>query len=66
MLDSDDIVQIIMEYGQQLLVLRRCPDCRITKARLQQLEETMHSPEFKALVRVDADDIIQKFRDNLQ
>lgn len=66
MLDSDDIVQIIMEYGQQLLVLRRCPDCCITKAHLQQLEETMHSPEFKALVRVDADDIIQMFRDNLQ
>lgn len=66
MLDSDDIVQIIMEYGQQLLVLRRCPDCCITKARLQQLEQTMHSSEFKALVRVDADDIIQMFRDNLR
>ncbi len=66
MLDSDDIVQIIMEYGQQLLVLRRCPDCHITKARIQQLEHIMHSPEFKALVRVDADDIIQMFRDNLQ
>ncbi len=65
MLDSD-ILQIIKEYGQQLLVLRRCPDCHITKARLQQLEQTMHSPEFKELVRVDADDIIQMFRDNLR
>ncbi len=66
MLDSDDIVQIIMEYGQQLLVLRRCPDCLIANARIQQLEQTMYSPEFKALVWVDADDIIQMFRDNLR
>ncbi len=66
MLDSNDIVQIIMEYGQQLLVLRRCPDCRIAKARVQQMEQTMHSPEFRELVRVDADDIIQMFRDNLR
>ncbi|MBQ8171733.1 MAG: hypothetical protein IJZ95_07095 [Oscillospiraceae bacterium] len=66
MLDSNDILQIINEYGELTLVQRRCPDCIFTKARLQQLEETMHSPEFKALVRVDADDIIQMFRDNLQ
>lgn len=66
MLDSDDIVQIIMEYGQQLLVLRRCPDCRIAKARVQRLEQTMRSSEFKVLVRVDANDIIHMFRDNLR
>lgn len=66
MLDSNDILQIIKEYGQLILVLRRCPDCIFTKARLQQLEQTMHSPVFKELVRVDADYIIQLFRDNLR
>lgn len=66
MLDSNDILQLIKEYGQLTLVQRRCPDCIFTKARLQQLEETMHSLEFKALVRVDADDIIQMFRNDLR
>lgn len=64
--DSNDILQIINEYGQLTLVQRRCPDCIFTKARLQQLETTMRSSEFKALVRVDADDIIRMFRDNLR
>ncbi len=66
MLDSNDILQIIKEYGQLTLVQRRCPDCIFTKARLQQLEVTMHSPEFKALVRVDTDEIIQMFRNDLR